>query len=279
LSNRARSFGVRSALTLLLALVALGGSISTGRAELVFQQHISDLCRPAAVRTIGITQWKAPGTCTNDCFVWRLTCTNGRVQVRQSAISPWTTGLQLVVANWAPWSLAVYILPFVVLFVMAAFGARSAWLLSTINFVVCSYLGWAAWCFYAAVVGDPWGRWVEFENAVLLNPYIYFPVVVFTVLMNGGAFLRGMEIFFSRHPADALVANALWAGHPIHAEHMRAALMPNIYEIANPGETTSYYRRETEKVRALKEKLDADAALAESVIRRERARRRLNDQT
>ncbi len=53
---------------------------------------------------------------------------------------------------------------------------------------------------------------------------------------------------------------------------MRAALMPSLHEFIDPRETASHYRRETNRVRALREKFDADAALAEAVIRRNRAR-------
>jgi len=71
----------------------------------------------------------------------------------------------------------------------------------------------------------------------------------------------------------------MWPGYPPHAAAMSAALMPHLYEFIDPQETASHYRRETERVRALREKFDAEAALAEAVIRRERWRNQFNDQT
>jgi len=238
---------------------------------------MNELCRPAAARTVGILLWKAPRACTNDCFVWRLTCTDGRIHDRQSAVSPWTTRLQLFVANTAPWSFAAYMLPFVGLFVLAAFGARSAWLLSAINVFVCSYLGWAAWCFYTAVAGNPWGRWVGFENAIVLNPYVYFTVVGLTALINVRAFFRGIELLFLRHPAEPVVALALWADQPVDADALHAAMTHDLEESLHPDRSIYYYRRQTDKAHALKALLDADARLAEAAIRRERARRQLSD--
>ena len=62
--------------------------------------------------------------------------------------------------------------------------------------------------------------------------------------------------------------------HPMHAAAMSAALMPNIYEFVDPVETASHYRREAERLQAVRETLDAQTALAESVIRNRRARNR-----
>jgi hypothetical protein len=53
--------------------------------------------------------------------------------------------------------------------------------------------------------------------------------------------------------------------------------MPNIYEFVDPRETTSYYHRETDRLRAFKDKLDAETAFAQAYMRRERARNQFND--
>src|SRR5258708_39741575 len=92
------------------------------RAELVFQEHINELCRPAVPSTIKIMRWRAPGTCTSDCFIWRLSCSNERVYDRQSAVNPWTTNLQFKFFETAPWSVIGILLPVIAYFVVSMLG-------------------------------------------------------------------------------------------------------------------------------------------------------------
>ena len=61
-------------------------------------------------------------------------------------------------------------------------------------------------------------------------------------------------------------------GDPMHATTMSAALTPHIHEFIDPADTASHYRRQTERLHALREKFDAQTALAELVvIRHQRA--------
>ena len=117
----------------------------------------------------------------------------------------------------------------------------------------------AARCFYGAVTGNPRGTTVAFEQAVFLNPYVYFPVIGLAVLLNLPAVWRGFETLFYRHRPEIVGPPAMWPGYPPHAAAMSAALMPHLYEFIDPRETASHYRRETDRVRALREKFDAEA--------------------
>ena len=260
---------------ILIVAVALSGlfaSVESSRADLYFESNMEAWCRPANPVSYRILRWKAPGTCSKDCFVWRLTCSNGKTQDGQSGIHPTTTKWQMALFNGAPWSFLLYLLPFVVYFGLAAIGAQLLEPLLAIDGLVLTYATAAAWFFYATVTGNPWGTTVWFEQAVFLNPYVYFSVIVLAVLLNLPAVWRGLDIVFFNYSPEISPAPAAWPGDPLHAAAMRAALMPSLHEFIDPGEVASHYRRETERVRALKKKFDAEAALAEAVIRRNRAR-------
>jgi len=132
----------------------------------------------------------------------------------------------------------------------------------------------AAWSLYSSITGNPWGRWVEEERLFLLNPYVYGAILIAFLVINLRAVRRGLEVFLYRHTPDSGFAPVILAADPMHATAMSAALMPNVYEFIDPAETASFYRRQTEHLRAVREKLDAQTALAESVIRNRRAQNR-----
>jgi hypothetical protein len=243
------------------------------------QSGMNAWCQPAKATSHTITRWKAPNSCRNDCFTWRLTCSNGKHVMLESAVSPATTQGQKAFYDWAPWSFLLYLLPFLALFGLATLGAQRLEVLLLLDGVVLIYATVAAWCFYGAVTGNPWGTTVALQRAVFLNPYVYFPVIGLAVLLNLPAVWGGFEILFYRPRREIVGPLAMWPGYPPHAASMSAALMPHLYEFIDPRETASHYRRETDRVRALREKFDAEAALAQAVIRRERWRNQFNDQT
>jgi hypothetical protein len=145
---------------------------------------------------------------------------------------------------------------------------------AALNAVFIGYALCAAWSLYSSITGNPWGQWIEEEHLFLLNPYVYSAVLLAFVLINLPAVLRGLEAFLYRHSPDSGFAAVMVPAHPMHATAMSAALIPNIYEFVDPKETASFYRRQTEHLRAVRDKLDAQTALAESVIRNRRARNR-----
>jgi hypothetical protein len=110
----------------------------------------------------------------------------------------------------------------------------------------------------------------------VIDPYAYGAVLVIFVLINLPVLLRGLVAFLHRHRADAVIGSGILPADRMHAATIARALMPNIYELVDPAETVAHYRRETERLQALKEKLDAQTALAESVIRNQRARNHFN---
>jgi hypothetical protein len=246
--------------------------MESARAELHFQSKIEAACGPVAPVTQTVLRWK--GACANDCFAWRLTCSNGKSYDMQSKIHPSTTELQNAFYEWAPWSFVLYLLPFLIYAGLAVVGSEAAVLWAALNAVFVGYALCAAWSLYSSITGNPWGQWSEEERVLFLNPYLYSAIITAFVVINLLSVRRGLEALLYRHAPDAGFAPMLVPAHPMHATAMSAALMPNIYEFVDPAETTSYYHRETEHLHAVREKLDAQTALAESVIRNRRARNR-----
>jgi hypothetical protein len=88
-------------------------------------------------------------------------------------------------------------------------------------------------------------------------------------------FFMGLPVvshwLFVKHPAEPVVAPALRRGSAIDVDKLANALTPNIIKIAKPPPT---YQSENQagRARALKQKLRADAEVAEAIERRERAR-------
>jgi hypothetical protein len=172
--------------------------------------------------------------------------------------------------NGAPWSFLLYLLLFLIYFGLAAIGANLLEPLLVLNSLVLAYATAAACFFYTVVTGNPWERGVWFEEAIFLDPYVYFSVIGLAVLLNLPAVWRGLDILYFEHPFENPPAPSGWPGDPLEAAAAGAALMPSLHEFINPADTAAHYRREADRLQALKKKFDAEAALAEAVIRRNR---------
>jgi hypothetical protein len=106
--------------------------------------------------------------------------------------------------------------------------------------------------------------------------YMFNGLAAFVVLCVGAAFLakpfiHGWNYLFVEHPAEPVVGPALQTQSPINPRELKDALTTGRAELENPL-PAYHYRNQTERAEALKEKLQADAEIAEAAIRRERAR-------
>lgn len=254
------------------AILALGASVSSSRAELQMQSSMDHWCKPAKVTGHTILRWKAPESCQNDCFTWRLTCSSGKHVTLQSLINPTTTKGQWTFHSWAPWSITVYVVAIVGYAAIALVGTEMLLLQLVLNGVLVSYAGYAAWAWYAGVTGNPWGASAEFDRLIVLNGYVYAAIMAVFFIVNMPAVRRGLEYFFFRYTVEPGGLPVLWPRHPAHAQALRAALTPHLHEFIDPRETIDHYRRETDKARALREKLDAYTAFIRAVVKRERMR-------
>src|SRR5437867_3821257 len=87
-------------------------SVLSAHAELKLQSRMDAACRPAAAVTYTLLRWKAPESCTSDCFAWRVHCSSGRSFELQSKLHPGTTEFQGALYEWAPWAFLIYLIPF-----------------------------------------------------------------------------------------------------------------------------------------------------------------------
>ena len=124
---------------ILIVAVALSGlfaSVESSRADLHYESSMEARCRPANPTTHSILRWKHPDACGNDCFVWRLVCSNGRHHDLQSQFNPASTQAQIAFYDWAPWSFLLYLVPFLALFGMAVLGVQRLELLLALDGLV-----------------------------------------------------------------------------------------------------------------------------------------------
>lgn len=85
----------------------------------------------------------------------------------------------------------------------------------------------------------------------------------------------GCHYLLVSHPASPIVLPALRSGKSVDTKSLGQTLREGA---ADPGSrSTVYYENQAAKAHVLKEKLDADAEIAEAIIRRERARAALVD--
>ena len=262
---------MRTALIQVFVLfVALCGSMDSSRAELKFRPEMAAACKPALPMGQTLLKWRS--ICPKgDCFVWRVTCGNGKSYEMQSSIHPATTEAESLFWEWAPWSIVLYLMPFAVMVGLALIGAEFASVLIAVDALFIAYELCAAWSLYASITGNPWDSSAQAEQWLLLNAYVYGGVLIAFVLANAAALWRGLEFLFFRHAGDAAVA-PIMAVEPAHAAALSMALMPDLYDFIDPRQSAAYYRRETEHLKAMREKLDAQTALAQSIIRSWRAR-------
>jgi hypothetical protein len=95
------------------------------------------------------------------------------------------------------------------------------------------------------------------------------------ILFSAKRLYMGLYWTFVQHPAEPLVGLALQAGKPIDGIALAHTL--NEGALDTGVKSTFHYKQQAEKARVLREKLDADADIAEATIRRERARGALED--
>jgi hypothetical protein len=130
---------------------------------------------------------------------------------------------------------------------------------------------------HASITGNPRDEWVWLKQLLFLNPYAFGLFLLLFLIVNLLAIWRLLGGLFYRHPPGTVIAPVMWAAYPHHSASTHTGLMPNIYEFVDPRETTSHYHREADRLRAFKEKLNAETAFAQAYMRRERTRNHLND--
>jgi len=262
---------MRAAL-LIFALLVVAVPTQASSAELYLQGRIERTCGPATPTGIVVHHWKS--TCpSDDCFSWRLSCSNGARHELHSAEHPGTTVLEHTFYAWAPWSLALCMVPFLLYSGLALLGAERRVLVAAINVAFLGYFLAAGAALYVSIIGNPWGNWSEAQRIAFLNPYAFGGILVAFLLINLAAVCRGVEFLFFAHTPHPAYGALMVLADPFQANRAGGSFMPNLYELIDPIQTAEHYRRETELLNAQRDKLDAQRSFAESYLR---ARRALN---
>jgi hypothetical protein len=110
--------------------------------------------------------------------------------------------------------------------------------------------------------------WAMFAIAALIVAAVF-------LMVFGKRIYMGTYWLFVPHPAAAIVLPALHSDQKIDAKGLARTLAQGATDTGS--KSTVEYEVQAEKARRLKEKLDADAEIAEATIRRERARAALED--
>ncbi len=253
---------VRRILIVLFALCLSGLAV---RAEVKTASKIEPACQTAAAQ-ISILRWKPRPHCTGDCFVTRYSCVGGKYVDVASALHPATTPLQLSFYHAAPWSILLGLLPFLAIVVISTVASAVAVPLLALNVLFLSYVTTTLTLLYASISGNPFGEWVWLERLLFLNPYAFGAVSLLFVIANLPPVWRGMEDAFFRQSGAAFIAP------PIVADGNTLLRFGSI----DPRESTLFFRRETDRLRAAKDRLDAETAFAHAFLRRARSQHDFN---
>lgn len=239
-----------------------------GQAGLHYQTDLERRCHPAQPSRIDVSRWKAPGTCTNDCFRWTLTCANKKSISLQSSIHPQTSELQFAFYRWAPWSILAFLIPFIAYVLIVAVGSQFHTAVMALNALFMGYVGYAAYFFYSSVTDNPWGSGAALAAWLYPNPVVFASVIAIFMVVSARTFWDGCIRMLGKPNPPLLV----YVDDPATAAAMSAALMPNVFEIDDPKQTAEYYRRETARMLALKSHFEGQTERARAYLKLERAR-------
>ncbi|HLL26898.1 MAG TPA: hypothetical protein VKT73_04520 [Xanthobacteraceae bacterium] len=249
---------------------------SAAKAELFLQPTLTKACQPAAPSAIYIHRWNAPGTCTNDCFHWRLTCANGRVQEWSSAVNPWITDFEYKLYRDRPWSFFI-LFPVFGYFMLAALGGmRSVSLVVDIGYLI--YISIAVLFLTESVTANPWRTSLDIETALFLNPYLQGALLCAFVICNTPAVARGFTDLFLEEPGADVISVPAQTVVPLPPPTRHDPWVEDVAQFVEADHDPDYYQRLTQQALELKGQLEADAANTRAFFKRERGRRKLTDE-
>jgi hypothetical protein len=260
--------------TVIVAMLSIW--TSAAKAELFLQPTFTKACQPAAPSTIYIHRWNAPGTCTNDCFHWKLICANGRVQEWSSAVNPWTTDFEYNFYRDRPWSFVI-LFPLFSYFIFAALGGmRPVSFAANIGYLI--YVGITVLLLTESVTANPWRPTLDIETALFLNRYLQCALLCAFVICNAPAVARGFTDRFLEQPGTDVVSVPAQAVQQLPPPAQHDPWVEDVAQFVEADHDPDYYQRLTQQALELKGQLEADAANTRAFIKRERYRRKLTDE-
>jgi hypothetical protein len=250
----------------LLIWLVLGCSMA--HADLAQLQQMRSACKSSYPESYIITHWSQ--ACPNgECFAWRLTCSNGTHHDLQSAENPNTSDVQHTFRAWSPWSFGLYLVPLLVYAVVALMNVETPFILAGLDAIFLLYFAEAGISFASGATADPWAsRAIE---DVLFNSYVLVGVLIAFGVVNLAGVWRGVEYLFYRHPTAPTPFPGQYAQRP------EQALLGGQQLWASPSDMANHYRRETERLKAHRDHLNAHRSLFETYLRMQRQRNEQRD--
>jgi len=205
--------------------------------------------------------------CASDCFRYQVTCRNGKQLFFTSRYQPMANATDIFFYEHDT-------LPKLVIFGIIAAFAGIAFFGSRENENAITTVRRHG--IFLAVFGFTIWKWGSIAttgagpvdaSVIPIVTFIVFPVYV---LYHVKAFLRGFNYLFVRHPVEGAITPALRTGAAIDTQSVAKTLASGASDTG--AMPTYHYEHQAEKARALAEKLERDAEMAEAALKRERAR-------
>jgi hypothetical protein len=278
-----RAWRMRGLAVLHASIVAAIISASPGIASELFDRHQA-ICGDAPFRVTLTGAARDTDTCAarNACFLYLLTCHNGRQYALRWYLNPQALPHEKFYAQKYP-RVQIAIFGFLLFFVAVARASGRH-----IQLPFFSTL-WVPLCIIAVALflSDIPARYPTQFNyrafvwtgpvqlLVLSVSYVGIPGFLLCLLIpfiyGIPRVISGLDFMLRKHPAESAVLSALHAGKPIDPDAIGDALMPKASSL-KAAQPVFRSKNQAARARAVKEQLDADAALAEAIERRERAR-------
>ena len=237
-------------------------------ANLYMHRDFDQRCRGGDY-TVTIT-WVAPDSSCRECYRYELACADGSRHAMASGLSPFSTVVDGVlwrhnaVIGW----LAALTIAAVAGIAWAPDQSRTDYLKKAGGFILYVLLIFPQLAYATSLPGRGW-----YDIGSSLFNFSVLVVLPLFLWMYTKPFLAGFDYLFVPHPAENAVETALRLGEPVDGAKLSEALIPDIKDLVAPP-PAYHSKNQAAKARALREKLEADQALAEELIRREQARAR-----
>lgn len=244
------------------------GLTRTRSTNLYMHRDFDRLCRGGDY-TVTVT-WVAPNSSCRECYRSELACANGSKHAMASGISPFSTMLDGVlwrhngVIGW----LTALCIAAVAGIAWAPDQSRTDYLKKAGGFILYVFLVFPQFAYATSLPGRGW-----YDIGTSLFGLTVVVVLPLFLWIYARPFVIGFDYLFIPHPAENAVEAAVRLGKPVDGAKLSEALLPDINELVAPPPAYRS-RNQAARARALRDKLEADQALAEEAVRREQARAR-----
>ena len=146
-------------------------------------------------------------------------------------------------------------------------------ILSWLWLLFCIWLGVVAYHHWATIVAV---FSIVFPMLVLLGIVTIIGNIASGASAGAKSVASWADHTFVKHPAEPIIKPVLREGKELDARALRSALMPTPSDL-NLTRPTYHYENQANKARAMTDKLNENARLAEAAVRLERKRAELRD--